>query len=86
MHYTLYKLNWKMVKIMKNLILTLMMTIGLVGCASADKLAMPKGKWQPINQAGFIPSTAQRYTEGVDVLTNKNVNEQNKQNVEGIEL
>lgn len=73
-----------MVKIMKSLILTLVVTMGLVGCASADKLSMPKGKWQPINQAGFIPSTAKRYVEGVDIFVDGNSYEQSNQTVKGI--
>lgn len=73
-----------MVKIMKNLILTLVVTMSLVGCASADKLSMPKGKWQPINQAGFIPSTAKRYVEGVDIFVDGKSYEQSNQTVKGI--
>lgn len=73
-----------MVKIMKSLILTLVVTMGLVGCASADKLSMPKGKWQPINQAGFIPSTAKRYVEGVDIFVDGKSYEQSNQTVKGI--
>lgn len=69
---------------MKSLILTLVVTMGLVGCASADKLSMPKGKWQPINQAGFIPSTAKRYVEGVDIFVDGNSYEQSNQTVKGI--
>lgn len=69
---------------MKNIILTLVVTMSLVGCASADKLSMPKGKWQPVNQAGFIPSTAKRYVEGVDVFVDRNSNEQANQTVKGI--
>lgn len=61
---------------MKNLTLILVVTMSLVGCASADKLSMPKGKWQPVNQAGFIPSTAKRYVEGVDVFVDGKSNEQ----------
>lgn len=74
-----------MVKTMKNIILMLVITMSLVGCASADKLSMPKGKWQPINQAGFIPSSVQRYTEGVDVIKDEMVTA-NKQGEEEVEL
>lgn len=33
----------------------------VTGCQSAHKLTYPKGKWQAINQAGFIPPNAQVY-------------------------
>ena len=60
-----------MVNIMKIFLLALLMSTSLIGCASADKLTMAKGKWQPINQAGFIPSTVKRYVEGVDIFVDE---------------
>ena len=39
----------------------LIATTILVGCTSSRKLAMPKGRWQAVNQAGFIPAKAERY-------------------------
>lgn len=59
---------------MKNLILLFVLGSGLVGCASAEKVTVPNGKWQPINQAGFVPVTSKRYVEGVDITINNNLN------------
>lgn len=39
----------------------LIATTILAGCASLHKLTMPKGRWQAVNQAGFIPAKAERY-------------------------
>lgn len=39
----------------------LIATTILAGCASSHKLTMPKGRWQAVNQAGFIPAKAERY-------------------------
>lgn len=39
----------------------LIATTILVDCTSSHKLTMPKGRWQAVNQAGFIPAKAERY-------------------------
>lgn len=58
---------------MKNFILLLVLGSSLVGCASADKVTVPSGKWQVINQTGFIPATSKRYVEGVDITLDNNL-------------
>lgn len=35
----------------------------LTGCANADKLTYPKGKWSEINPKGYIPADVQKFTK-----------------------
>lgn len=65
----------------KLLIMTLA-AAATVGCASSHKLTMPKGKWQQVNQAGFIPAKAQRYyiDESSEVAKTEQASEQNIHN------
>ena len=35
--------------------------IGLVGCATTDKLTKPKGNWIAVNPVGFIPPNTEVY-------------------------
>lgn len=51
---------------MKNLIIISIIAI-LTGCATAEKPTLAKGKWQPVNQRGFIPADTTRYIDGVDI-------------------
>lgn len=37
------------------------LTMVMTGCQSVHKLTYPKGRWQAINQAGFIPPSAKIY-------------------------
>lgn len=53
---------------MNQLLASIVVLVTLVGCASADKPTIPKGKWSLINQKGFVPADVKRYTEGVDVF------------------
>lgn len=46
---------------MKIFVLLAIVTVGMAGCQSTHKLTYPKGKWQAINQAGFIPPAAKVY-------------------------
>ncbi len=51
---------------MKQLILFAALSATLVtGCASQHKLTQPSGRWQPINQAGFVPASAERFYKSV---------------------
>lgn len=50
---------------MKNLII--ISVIILTGCATAEKPTLAKGKWQPVNQRGFIPADTMRYIDRVDI-------------------
>lgn len=52
---------------MKNLIIISVIAI-LTGCATAEKPTLAKGKWQPVNQRGFIPANTTRYIDGVDIF------------------
>lgn len=38
--------------------------LALTGCVS-HKPPMPKGAWIPVNQAGFIPHTVEKYSDNV---------------------
>lgn len=46
---------------MKIFALLAVLTVVMTGCQSAHKLTYPKGRWQAINQAGFIPPSAKIY-------------------------
>lgn len=37
------------------------MILGLVGCATTDKLTKPKGNWVAVNPIGFIPPNTEIY-------------------------
>lgn len=43
----------------QTLLLFVLTSAFLAGCASTHKLTQPKGQWQPINQAGFVPANAE---------------------------
>lgn len=45
----------------KLFIVSIVVATTTMGCSSAHKLTMPKGRWQAVNQAGFIPAKAERY-------------------------
>lgn len=49
----------------------LIAAVTLAGCASSHKLTMPKGRWQAVNQAGFIPAKAERYYVDAGSETNQ---------------
>ena len=48
---------------MRNLILLLLSSCLITACASSEKLAKPKGDWQPVNKSGFIPDGVAKYTK-----------------------
>lgn len=35
------------------------------GCVNQHKLTQPSGRWQPVNQAGFVPADADRFYKAV---------------------
>lgn len=45
---------------MKQLYIVVMI-LGLVGCATTDKLTKPKGNWVAVNPIGFIPPDTEIY-------------------------
>ncbi len=47
--------------IAKHTLIVTSLLFSLVGCASADKLTMPKGKWIAVNPTGFIPPNTEVY-------------------------
>lgn len=49
----------------QTLLLAVLATTVLAGCASQHKLTQPSGRWQTINQAGFVPANAERFYQEV---------------------
>jgi len=64
------------------LLIMILAAAATVGCTSSHKLTMPKGKWQPVNQSGFIPAKAQRYyiDESSEAVKTEQASEQNIHN------
>lgn len=51
---------------MKQLLLFAVLSATIMsGCASQHKLTQPSGRWQPVNQAGFVPADAERFYKAV---------------------
>lgn len=51
---------------MKQLLLFAVLSATIMsGCASQHKLTQPSGRWQPVNQAGFVPANAERFYKAV---------------------
>lgn len=49
----------------QTLLLAVLASTVLAGCASQHKLTQPSGRWQVVNQAGFVPANAERFYKGV---------------------
>lgn len=49
----------------QTLLLAVLASTVLAGCASQHKLTQPSGRWQAVNQAGFVPANAERFYKGV---------------------
>ena len=49
----------------QTLLLAVLASTVLAGCVSQHKLTQPSGRWQPINQAGFVPANAERFYKAV---------------------
>ncbi|OOR87115.1 hypothetical protein B0181_11105 [Moraxella caviae] len=49
----------------QTLLLAVLASIVLAGCVSQHKLTQPSGRWQAINQEGFVPADADRFYKAV---------------------
>lgn len=49
----------------QTLLLAVLASTVLAGCVSQHKLTQPSGRWQAINQAGFVPANAERFYKAV---------------------
>lgn len=51
---------------MKNVLIGLLCSIFIVGCANSEKLTYPRGKWVEVNSKGYVPNDVQKYVKDAE--------------------